>query len=296
MNVPQIVMNSVVTGSIYVLIAVGLTLVLRILKLVNFAHAEFVTFGAYIAYAINVTLGKSLVWGAVAAFLTTGLLAVASDFLFFKPLRRRGSTVISSMIVSIGLGLVIRHIIQEVWGAPMLWYNLGRVRSYQLLTASLTDIDAQIIVTSLALIFSLHILLTRTKLGKAMRATSDNLALAMSSGINTERIIVWVWFIGAGIAGVGGVLRGADTRLVPLMGWELLLPAFAVVVLGGIGSFYGAILAAYILGFAENLGVVLLIELSLSTTYRLAIAFIILITVLLVKPTGIMGLKEPGRK
>lgn len=178
----------------------------------------------------------------------------------------------------------------------MLWYNLGRVRSYQLLTASLTDIDAQIIVTSLALIFSLHILLTRTKLGKAMRATSDNLALAMSSGINTERIIVWVWFIGAGIAGVGGVLRGADTRLVPLMGWELLLPAFAVVVLGGIGSFYGAILAAYILGFAENLGVVLLIELSLSTTYRLAIAFIILITVLLVKPTGIMGLKEPGRK
>jgi branched-subunit amino acid ABC-type transport system permease component len=129
-----------------------------------------------------------------------------------------------------------------------------------------------------------------------MRAVSDNSSLAQASGINVERVILWVWFIGAGLAGLSGVLRGMDTRLAPLMGWELILPAFAVIVLGGIGSFYGAVIGAYILGLAENLGVVLLSELSISTTYRPVISFLILIIVVLIKPTGIMGLKSFGRK
>jgi branched-subunit amino acid ABC-type transport system permease component len=129
-----------------------------------------------------------------------------------------------------------------------------------------------------------------------MRAVSDNPTLAQASGIDIERVIMWVWFIGGGLAGLSGVLRGIDTRLVPLMGWELILPAFAVIILGGIGSFYGAILGAYILGFAENLGVVLLSELSISTTYRPAISFLILILIILIKPTGLMGMKDIGRK
>jgi branched-subunit amino acid ABC-type transport system permease component len=137
--------------------------------------------------------------------------------------------------------------------------------------------------------FSLHILLTRTKLGKAMRATSDNPPLALASGIDIDRVVLWVWFIGAGAAGIGGVLWGGITYLGPLMGWWLLLPVFAVIVLGGSGSFYGTVLASYILGFVENFGVVMLMQLHLSTSYRTAIAFVILIVVLLVKPTGLMG-------
>ncbi len=289
----QIIINSVVTGSIYVLIAIGLTMIYRVLKFANFAHAELVTFGAYMAYMLNASLGVNLFYGLVFAFLLTGMLGIATDRLVFKKLRSKGSDVISMMIASIGIGLVVRQSIQEAWGPQIRWYEL-KVQTYELLGGTITGMQAYIILSSIILIFLLHFLFTNTKLGKAMRGVSDNPQLAMASGIDTEKILLCVWFIGAGLAGIGGVFRGADTRLVPLLGWEVLLPAFAVVILGGIGSFYGAILAAYILGFAENFGVALLSGLSISTGYRPAIAFIIVILVLILKPTGIMGKKGEG--
>lgn len=287
----QIIINSAVTGSIYVLIAIGLTLIYRVLKFANFSHAELVTFGAYMAYIFNVSLSMNLFYGIVAAFFLSGMLGIASDVLVFKTLRNKGSDAISMMIASIGLGLVIRQSIQEVWGAQIVWYNLETI-TYGFLGAAITELQVYVIISSIILILLLHSIFIKTKLGKAMRGVADNPQLALSSGINTEKILLWVWFIGAGLAGIGGVFRGADTRLVPMLGWEVLLPAFAVVILGGIGSFYGAIIAAYILGFAENFGVMLLSELSISTGYRPAIAFIILILVLILKPTGIMGRKE----
>ncbi len=288
---PQLIINSVVTGSIYVSIAIGLTMVYRVLKFANFSHAELVTFGAYMAYIVNVSLGMNLFYGAVAAFFLTGILGIATDRLVFKKLRNNGSNVISMMIASIGIGLVVRQSIQEKWGPNQLWYELD-TRTLEIFGAAITDMQVYIILISIALILILHFMFTRTKLGKAMRGVSDNPQLAMASGIDTEKILLWVWFIGGGLAGIGGVLRGADTRLVPLLGWEVILSAFAVVILGGIGSFYGAIIAAYLLGFAENFGVALLSWLSISTGYRPAIAFIILILVLILRPAGIMGKKE----
>ena len=288
LDLAQIIINSAVTGSIYVLIAIGLTMIYRVLRFANFSHAELVTFGAYMAYVINASLGMNLFYGLIAAFLLTGMLGIATDRLVFKKLRNKGSDVISMMVASIGIGLVVRQSIQEAWGPQIRWYEL-KVRTFELFGGTITELQVYIIASSIILIFFLNFLFTKTKLGKAMRGVSDNPQLAMASGIDTEKILLWVWFIGAGLAGIGGVFRGADTRLVPLLGWEVLLPAFAVVILGGIGSFYGAILAAYVLGFAENFGVALLSELSISTGYRPAIAFIILILVLILKPTGIMG-------
>ncbi len=290
---PQLIINSVVTGSIYVLIAIGLTMIYRVLKFANFSHAELVTFGAYVAYIINVTLGQSLFYGLIAAFILTGLLGIATDRLVFKKLREKGSDVISMMIASIGIGLVVRQSIQEAWGPQIRWYDI-EVRTYEILGGAITELQLYIIAISIILILLLHFLFTETKLGKAMRGVSDNPQLAMSSGIDNEKILLWVWFIGGGLAGMGGVFRGADTRLVPLLGWEVILSAFAVVILGGIGSFYGAIVAAYILGFTENFGVAILSELSISTGYRPAIAFMLLILVLILKPTGIMGKREAG--
>lgn len=287
----QLVINSVVTGSIYVLIAIGLTLVYRVLKFANFSHAELITFGAYMAYIVNVSLGMDLFYGGLAAFLLTGALGIATDRLVFKKLRKNGSNVISMMIASIGIGLVLRQSIQEKWGPNQLWYDI-ETRTFEIFGGSITEMQVYIILISIALILILHFMFTRTKLGKAMRGVSDNPQLAMASGIDTEKILLWVWFIGGGLAGIGGVFRGADTRLVPLLGWEIILSAFAVVILGGIGSFYGAIIAAYILGFAENFGVSILSDLYISTGYRPAIAFMILIIVLIVRPSGIMGKKE----
>lgn len=291
-NLVQVIINSIVTGSVYALAAIGLTMVYGILKFVNFAHAEAITFGAYMAYMVDVMLGGDLLFGVVVAFLLTGLLGIASDILVFRQLREKGATRISLMIVSIGLGLVIRHSIQGIWGPRVRWYSYVEVSSFEIIGGRITAIESWTIVTALALMVSLHLLLTKTKLGKAMRAISDNPTLALASGIDIDRVVLWVWFIGSGVAGIGGVLRGADTRVMSYMGWELLLPVFAVVVLGGTGSFYGTVLAAYILGLVENFGVLMLIEFSLSTSYRSAIAFIILIIVLLVKPTGLMGPRE----
>jgi branched-subunit amino acid ABC-type transport system permease component len=296
MNIAQIFLNSLLTGSIYVLIGIGLSMVFSILGFANFAHAEQVTFGAYVAFTVNVVMELNIIAGAAAAFILSGLLCVASDYLVFKRLRIRGSEAIPLMISSIGLGMVIRYSIREVWGPAIKFYNFQNVTVYSILNARITEIELLTILSSFVVTFLVHLLLTKTKLGKAMRAVSDNPTLAQASGINIERVIMWVWFIGGGLAGLSGVLRGIDTRLVPLMGWELILPAFAVIILGGIGSFYGAILGAYIIGFAENFGVVLLSELSISTTYRPAISFLILILIILIKPTGLMGLKGYGRK
>ncbi len=288
----QIIINSIVTGSVYALAAVGLTMVYGVLKFANFAHAEAITFGAYMAYVVNVMLGGSLILGVIVAFVLTGLLGVISDILVFRRLREKEATRTSIMIASIGLGLVVRHLIQGIWGPWVRWYNYKEAGSLEILGGRITAIESWTILTALVLMFSLHLLLTNTKLGKAMRATSDNPALALASGIDIDGVVLWVWFIGAGAAGIGGVLWGGITYLGPLMGWWLLLPVFAVIVLGGSGSFYGTVLASYMLGFVENFGVVMLMQLDLSTSYRTAIAFLILIAVLLVKPTGLMGAKE----
>jgi branched-subunit amino acid ABC-type transport system permease component len=291
-NALQIAVNSVLTGSVYALIAIGLTLVYRILKFANFSHAEMIATGAYLGLAINTHISDNILVSVAGGFLFAGLLGVASEFLVFRPLRRRGAERISLMVASIGLGLVIRHSIQQVWGSRTLWYTLD-TKIYTIRIgdahATLTSLHVVMILASILTVSLVHIFLTRTKLGKAMRATSDNPSLAMACGINVDRVVIWVWFLGAGLAGIGGVLRGADTRLIPLVGWEVLLPAFAVVILGGVGNLYGTIIAAYILGLAENVGVLALSGLSLSTGYRSAIAFVVLIVVLLVKPTGLMG-------
>jgi branched-subunit amino acid ABC-type transport system permease component len=126
-----------------------------------------------------------------------------------------------------------------------------------------------------------------TKIGKAIRASSSNPDLALASGINVERVTWITWFVGAGLAAIAGIFRSADTQIFPMTGWDIILPVFAVTILGGIGNFYGAIAAAFIIGLAENLGVVGLIALGISTRYRIGIAFLILIMTLIVKPQGL---------
>jgi branched-subunit amino acid ABC-type transport system permease component len=140
----------------------------------------------------------------------------------------------------------------------------------------------------------MHFVLTKTKIGKAIRATSSNPELALASGINIQRVIWITWFLGAGLAAIAGVFRGADTRIWPMTGWDIILPMFAVAILGGIGNFYGAIAAAFIVGLAENFGVVALTAMGLSSTYRIGIAFLILIITLIVKPQGLAMLFRRG--
>tara|TARA_B100000949_G_C14230827_1_gene428861 strand:+ start:184 stop:1104 length:921 start_codon:yes stop_codon:yes gene_type:complete len=293
-NISQLIIDSILTGSILALGAIGLTLVYRVMNFPNFAHAEFVTFGAYSAYIINRTLELNLVIGSIFSFIGGGLLAIVSYKLVFSKLQTVGTAsgtarMTSMLIASIGLSFVFRHTIQEIWGANVVYYKINAPKIYEMVGARFTSIDLVIIGSSVALVLMLHLFLTQTNIGKAIRATADNPNLSKISGIDTEKVIYIVWFISGGVAGFSGLLRGVDTRLTPWLGWNILLIAFTVVILGGIGSFYGAILAAYIIGFAENIGVVALINLGLSTSYRPAIAFTILIIMLILKPRGLFS-------
>jgi len=288
-NWAQVMFNSCVTGSLYLISAVALTLVYGLSRFPNFAHAEFMALGAYMGYFVAEQLGLGFPATFVAAFLASGALGVISYKAVFQPLANRGASIIHLMIASIALGFIIRHSIGAIWGwAPLsfrvVWssFDMGAVR--------VSGIWLWRIFAALALGGIMHLLLVKTKIGKAIRATSSNPELALSSGININRVTLTTWFIGAALAGIAGLFRAAGTRLSPLLGWDILLPTFAVTILGGIGSFYGAIAAAFIIGLAENIGVVVLVSLGLSTEYRMAIAFAILIVTLLIRPQGLTRL------
>jgi len=245
--------------------------------------------GAYIGYAVAEQLGWPFPVTFVAAFISSGLMGFLSYRVIFQTLTKRGASLIHLMIAALALGFIIRHSIGEVWGWAPLFFNVTWP-SFEVGPVRISAIWLWLILAAVVIAITMHIILVKTKVGKAIRATSSNPELALSSGINTTLVLLITWFISGGLAGIAGLFRAADTRLSPLLGWDILLPTVAVTILGGIGSFYGAIVAAVIIGLAENIGVVLLIQLGLSTEYRLAIPFVILIMVLLLRPQGIAKL------
>ncbi|MEW5919933.1 MAG: branched-chain amino acid ABC transporter permease [Bacillota bacterium] len=282
----QILVNSLVTASLYLLAATGLTLTFGLSRFPNFAYAEFVTAGAFIGFLILQNPDGNILTALLLSFFGVGLISMLSYSVVFRPLVARSTNLIYLMISSIALGYVLRHTIGEIWGwRTQSYQQLWQV--YQIGDLRITFLWIIMFVTALCAGIILHLFLTRSRLGKAIRAIANNPDLAAVTGINKQKIILLTWFFGAGLAGTAGVFRAAATRVVPMLGWDILLPMFAVTVLGGIGNFYGLIVAALILGFAENFGVVFLTGIGLSNEYRMAIAFVILIVILVFRPKGL---------
>ena len=285
-NWAQVLFNSAITGSLYLIAAVGLTLTYGLSKFPNFAHAEFMALGAYAGYFVAEQLGLGLPLAFIVAFLVTGIVGFLCYRGIFQPLAKRGASIIHLMVASIALGFILRHSIGAAWTWKPLYFT-ATWSAFDMGPLRISGLWLWLIFAALALSLAMHLLLMNTKIGKAIRATSSNPELALASGINVDRVIWITWFIGAGLAAVAGIFRGADTQIWPMTGWDIILPIFAVVILGGIGNFYGAIAAAFIIGLAENIGVVGLIALGLSTQYRIGIVFLILIITLIMKPEGL---------
>ena len=285
-NWAQVLFNSVITGSLYLIGAVGLTLTYGLSNFPNFAHAELITLGAFIGYFVAEQLGLGLPAALIVAFLVTGIVGFLCYRGIFQPLAKRGASIIHLMVASIALGFILRHSIGGIWTWRPLYFTTTW-SSYAVGPLRVTGLWLWLIFTALALAVIMHFILVKTKIGKAIRATSSNPELALASGISVDRVIWLTWFIGAGLAAVAGIFRAADTQIWPMTGWDIILPMFAVAILGGIGNFYGAIAAAFIIGLAENIGVVGLIALGLSTAYRIGIAFLILIITLIMRPQGL---------
>ncbi|MGF1523115.1 MAG: branched-chain amino acid ABC transporter permease [Leptolyngbyaceae cyanobacterium] len=277
----QLIIYGLVLGCILSLGAIGVSLTFGILRFANFAHGDLMTIGAYFAF-VSIQMGLPFWVGLPIACLFTALVAIAVDFLVFRQLRRRPPVIL--LISSFGIALILRSLIQLVWGSDQLVYRQGIQLPWQFAGLSLKPDQLVIVVGAITLVTALHFFLQNTRTGKAMRAMADNVDLAKVTGINTDRVVLWTWVIGAVMACAAGAFLGLDTQLSPTMGWRVLLSIFAAAILGGIGSPYGAIAGGLVIGLASELS-----TLIISPAYKAAVAFAILIVMLIVRPTGLLG-------
>jgi neutral amino acid transport system permease protein len=286
----QLLVNGLVTGSIYAVAAIGVSLIYAILRLINFAHGDYLTYGAYAALLVNSSLGGNLIVSTAAAMVAVAGLSVALEFVLWRPMRRRGANLFSLLITGIGLALVLRHLILMVAGSRPRRYDVDVFQVYEV--AGIRFSQTQLIAVSISsvAIVAMALVLARTTLGKAMRALSDNADLAAISGIDVDRVVVYAWIFAGALAGLGGVLAGLiQGSFTPNIGFLLLLPVFSAVVLGGIGSAYGALVGGLVLGIATELSTWGALAGGVSPVYKQVVAFAVLIIVLLVRPQGVLG-------
>lgn len=286
----QLLVNGLVTGSIIAISAVGLTFMFGILGVVNFAYGDYLTFGAYMALVANVTLGWPILPSAIFAMVGTAALGLGLEFILWAPMRRRRATTVSLFITSIGLALVLRDVILLIWGAGGQRYNVDVFQVYDLGIVRLSASQLAAIGIATPTIILVGVMLARTRLGKAMRALGDDRSLAAISGINVDRIAKATWIVASALAGLSGLLIGlVQASFDPNTGFTLLLPIFAAVILGGVGSAYGALVGGLVLGVAMELSTWSGFLGGLDTVFKPVVAFVVLIVVLLVRPQGVFG-------
>lgn len=309
---PSLLVNGLLLGSALALAAIGVTLIFGILGFAHFAHGDFMTLGAFIAYALLVgvfpalgltqtgwgpfTFGFPLLLALPAGVLAAAALAAALDWLIYRHLRRRLAAAMTFAIAALGVAFALRAVIRGTMQAS--WdTQIGQLprESRQFIQLPLDiGIPPDNIFLGLAaalLVVGLYLFLSRTRAGKAMRATADNPDLARVSGVNTQLVIYWTWALGAGLAAVAGTLIAvSQAQFTPLLGWKILIPIFAAVILGGIGSLYGALLGALLISVAMEVSTQ-----WISPSYKPAVAFIIMLVVLLIRPQGILGKSAQDR-
>ena len=283
-DVAQTGLNGLSDGSIYALGAVGLTLVYGILKLVNFAHGDFLTFGGYMAFLMNVTWHVPIVPAALFAIATTAVLGVAFERVMWGPMRRARAGMLQLMLMSIGLSFVIRFGVQYFWGTEIRSLRVSNTATVSFIGLRIGTTQLIVIGIGFAVLLGIGALLRWTLLGKRMRALSDNLELAETSGIDTQRIVLYTWLFAGGLAGLAGILAGAVIDVEPELGFRLLLAIFAAVVVGGIGDAFGALAGGMLLGLVTDWS-----TLFIASQWKLAVGFAILIITLVVRPQGIFG-------
>jgi branched-chain amino acid transport system permease protein len=280
--------NGVSLGSVYALFALGFTLIFGVLEIINLAHAAVLAVGALLAYTLFVRLGAGLAPALLGAFLGTGLLGIVIDYVAFRPLRIRQASRLASLITSIGVALILINLAQILWGAEPLSYPPGAVPHRFFTGVGITVSLLQIITlaTTVALLIGLRLLLTRTKIGMAIRAVAENPTTASLLGMPFDRVVMFTFFLSSALGGVAGVLVGMllQGSVSPFMGNTYGLKGLAAIILGGMGDITGAVLGGLIMGIGE-----IMIVQYLNSSYRDGVAFGLLFLVLVIRPTGLLG-------
>lgn len=281
----QATVNGLVTGSYFALGAAGLTLVYGVLKLLNFAWGEYLTLGAYMAVlgrtAFDLPLGVALIFGAVA----TAVFALLLELSMWRPMRRKGAGMFQLLLMSLGLGFVMRYVIQLVAGTEVRQVG-GNVTS----TIRVGDIyigrtQLWAVLVGFTALVTLAVLLRRTRLGKQIRALSDNPELAETTGVDTDRIVLVTWILAGALAGLAGVVYGASVGVItPTLGFGIVLSLFAAAILGGLGNAYGALAGGILIGLVQEWS-----TLVIAANLKIAVSFVVMILVLILRPQGIFG-------
>jgi neutral amino acid transport system permease protein len=281
----QLLVDGIRFGLLIAMAAVGLSLIFGTTGLTNFAHGELVTIGAVAAWYINVQGGVPLIPATLIAMVVGAAVGALNELGLWRPLRRRGTGLIAALVVSIGLSLLLRYLVQVVYGgrsSPYQGFQGGRAVSYGLFR--MTDADLASVVIAVVVLVLVALMLQRTKIGKAMRAVADNRDLAASSGIDVNRVILVVWMMGGALAALGGVLLGLSDQVQWDMGFRLLLLMFAGVTLGGLGTAYGALVGSLIVGVFVQMS-----TLVIPNDVKYVGGLLLLIVILVIRPQGILG-------
>jgi branched-chain amino acid transport system permease protein len=298
----QFVIDGLLIGGLIGLGAIGVTLTYSILRFANFAHGELVSWGAYTALALAAAIGALAGQGAplapfsfgwevllagVLAMILTGFLAIALDVLLFKRLRRHG-TAITLVIASFGAAMALRSLLEFTFSAQPAYFNRAIQFAIPLgFGIRATPDQLAMLVLTAVLVTLMFLVMMRTGMGRAMRAVSENPTLAEIAGIDVSRVVRTTWLIGGALACAAGVMVGITVQIRPYMGFDLLLPLFSAAILGGIGSVPGAVLGGLTIGLAQSGAVHFM-----GAEFRAGVAFVILIAVLLVRPTGLLGTRD----
>lgn len=278
-----------VTASVLAIAAVGLSLQFGITNYVNFAYGDFMALGGFFAYVLNNEVFHLDIWIAlVLGSLAMGVFAVLVNRFILGPFARRFSTTHYVLIVTFGLSLIMLNVAYSIWGAQVRFFNMPIAQATHIGPLLFTRNQLIVIAIAAGLMVGVHTMLKVTRLGKSMRAMSDNTTLAMTSGIDTKRITTITWFLSGTLAGVAGTVLGiSEGNLTPASGELFLFVIFAAVILGGIGSIYGAIGGAILIGLATEISAAFI-----NPSYKLDIAFVALILTLLIRPSGLIA--RPG--
>ena len=280
----QLIANGVVYGCIIALAAIGLSLAYRIMNFANFAHGDFLTLGAYLTLFFAATLNLGFPAACILAIPVTAAFAVALDIGIWKPMRSIGASRTAIMILSIGVSIAIRNALIIFFRPDALRFPLPVMESMNIGGILLTSFQISVVLIAFASMLVVHALLSRTVLGKSMRALADNPDLARITGINVDRVIRYTWMVSMGLAALAGIMFGLITHINPNMGWSIILPMFAAAILGGIGNAYGAMAGGMIIGLAQEISTAIL-----PAEYKIAVSFAIMIAVLFFRPNGLLG-------
>ncbi len=284
--IPQLILNSIIAGAIYTLVALGFNLIYGATKFFNLGHGVMAAIGGYTVFYFGKTLGWNIYLAVAIGIILAGLVGYISEKFIYLPLRKKKASNMILLVASLGAFTALQAIIAILFSSQFqaLSQSAGGQKIYEIFGGVITQTQLIILISGIIIMAGLALLLKYMTFGKAIKAISDDEEVSKIIGINTNKIIGYIFFIGSAIAGLAGILVGFDTGIEPTMGLSLLLKGVIASIIGGVGNLYGGVLGAFLLGFVENFGIW-----KISGEWKDSIAFVLLIIFLIFRPRGIMN-------